>query len=278
MAATTAPHTVYDWKTGIDLSRFRPLFKDERKNLVFMARTAETAERYDDMCKFMRALVEWTDSKAEKVDLTVEERNLLSVAYKNVIGARRASWRTLNVDEHKDDELIKLYKRQVETELDAICKDVLDLLIGILVKNNTVENESRVFYLKMTGDYYRYLAEFITDQQYDQKAADMYSKAFAIASVKLPPTHPIRLGLALNYSVCQFEILRDKQKACELAKRAFDDAISKLDQLDEASYKDSTLIMQLLRDNLTLWTADQSETGDGGPIRVEDVNETNANG
>jgi len=278
MAATTAPHTVYDWKTGIDLSRFRPLFKDERKNLVFMARTAETAERYDDMCKFMRALVEWTDSKAEKVDLTVEERNLLSVAYKNVIGARRASWRTLNVDEHKDDELIRVYKRQVETELDAICKDVLDLLIGILVKNNTEENESRVFYLKMTGDYYRYLAEFITDQQYDQKAADMYSKAFAIASVKLPPTHPIRLGLALNYSVCQFEILRDKQKACELAKRAFDDAISKLDQLDEASYKDSTLIMQLLRDNLTLWTADQSETGDGGPIRVEDVNETNANG
>jgi len=273
-----AARTVYDWKTGIDLSRFRPMFKDERKNLVFMARTAETAERYDDMCKFMRALVEWTDSKAEKVDLTVEERNLLSVAYKNVIGARRASWRTLNVDEHKDDELIRVYKRQVETELDAICKDVLDLLIGILVKNNTVENESRVFYLKMTGDYYRYLAEFITDQQYDQKAADMYSKAFAIASVKLPPTHPIRLGLALNYSVCQFEILRDKQKACELAKRAFDDAISKLDQLDEASYKDSTLIMQLLRDNLTLWTADQSETGDGGPIRVEDVNETNANG
>jgi len=77
--------------------------------------------------------------------------------------------------------------------------------------------------------------------------------------------------------VCKYEILKDKQKACELAKRAFDDAISKLDQLDEASYKDSTLIMQLLRDNLTLWTADQSETGDGGPIRVEDVNET-ANG
>jgi len=238
-----------------------------------MARTAETAERYDDMCKFMRALVEWTDSKAEKVDLTVEERNLLSVAYKNVIGARRASWRTLNVDEHKDDELIKLYKRQVETELDAICKDVLDLLIGILVKNNTEENESRVFYLKMTGDYYRYLAEFITDQQYDQKAADMYSKALAIATKKLAPTHPIRLGLALNYSVCFYEILKDKQKACDLAKTAFDQAISKLDKLDEASYKDSTLIMQLLRDNLTLWTSDQSETGDGGAIRVEDVNE-----
>jgi len=174
-------HANIDSKVSFDLSKFKAIFKDERKNLVFLARTAETAERYDDMCKFMRALVEWTDSKAEKVDLTVEERNLLSVAYKNVIGARRASWRTLNVDEHKDDDLIKIYKKQVEHELDVICKDVLSLLIDILVKNNTEENESRVFYLKMTGDYYRYLAEFVTDQQYDTKAADMYSKALTIA-------------------------------------------------------------------------------------------------
>jgi len=193
---------------------------------------------------------------------------LLSVAYKNVIGARRASWRTLNVEENKEDQLVKIYKKQVENELEVICKDVLDLLISILVKNNTEENEARVFYLKMTGDYYRYLAEFINDQGYDQKAADMYQKALEAASKKLAPTHPIRLGLALNYSVCYFEILKDKQKACELAKTAFDQAISKLDKLDEASYKDSTLIMQLLRDNLTLWTsADQADisepTADG---------------
>jgi len=207
----------------------------------------------------------------------VEERNLLSVAYKNVIGARRASWRTLNVDDHKDDELIKIYKKQVEGELETICKDVLDLLINILVKNNTEENESRVFYLKMTGDYYRYLAEFITDQQYDTKAADMYSKALNIANKKLAPTHPIRLGLALNYSVCFYEILKDKTKACDLAKTAFDQAISKLDKLDEASYKDSTLIMQLLRDNLTLWTSDQTNEGDGSRITVEDVNDADTN-
>jgi hypothetical protein len=90
--------------SSFDLAKFKKLFKDERKDLVFMARTAETAERYEDMCKFMRELVKWTDVK--KVDLTVEERNLLSVAYKNVIGARRASWRTLNVHERKDDALI----------------------------------------------------------------------------------------------------------------------------------------------------------------------------
>jgi len=249
-------------KTNFDLSKFKPLMKDERKNLVFLARTAETAERYDDMCKIMRALVEWTDSKTEKVDLTVEERNLLSVAYKNVIGTRRASWRTLNVDEHKDDEFIKLYKKQVEAELHVICKDVLDLLNNVLIKNMVEENESRVFYLKMTGDYYRYMAEFATDQQYGNQAASMYQKAMDIATNKLAPTHPIRLGLALNYSVCHFEILKDKTKAIDLAKTAFDQAISKLDKINEAEYKDCTLIMQLIRDNLTLWTsATEAEGG-----------------
>jgi len=251
-----------------EIAKFKHLLdgKDERKSYVFLARTAETAERYDDMCKCMSALVNWT--KTSKADLTVEERNLLSVAYKNVIGARRASWRTLNVDEHKDDAIIKVYKKQVEDELEAICNDVLQLLTEVLIPNNTEENESRVFYLKMTGDYYRYLAEFITDKTHDAKAAEFYEKALLLAQKKLTPTHPIRLGLALNYSVCFYEVLKNKQKACDLAKTAFDQAISKLDKLDEASYKDSTLIMQLLRDNLTLWTSDQ---GDEARITVEDV-------
>jgi hypothetical protein len=251
------------------LSEFKSFFTDERKDLVFMARTAETAERYEDMCKFMRALVEWSNAQDDKPDLTVEERNLLSVAYKNVVGARRASWRTLNVDERKDEDLIVQYKKQVEDELEVICKDILDLLENILVKNSTEQNEARVFYLKMTGDYYRYLAEFVKGKNYENEGAKFYRQALSIAESELTPTHPIRLGLALNYSVCFYEILQDKKAACDLAKSAFDQAISKLDKLDESSYKDSTLIMQLLRDNLTLWTSeDQNEDGD---IEVEDV-------
>jgi len=249
--------------SSFDLGKFKKLFKDERKDLVFMARTSETAERYEDMCKFMRELVKVCDAKNS--DLTVEERNLLSVAYKNVIGARRASWRTLNVDERKDDPLILEYKQQVEKEMDQICKDVLDLLESFLLSNKgKKEEESQVFYLKMTGDYYRYLAEFVSKQGYDLKAAKFYADALVIAEKALKPTHPIRLGLALNYSVCQYEILKDKKKACELARDAFDKAISKLDELEEAAYKDSTLIMQLLRDNLTLWTSDAADGNDGG--------------
>ncbi len=87
-----------------------------------------------------------------------------------------------------------------------------------------------------------------------------YKTASEIASAELPPTHPIRLGLALNFSVFYYEILNSAERACKLAKAAFDDAIAELDTLSEESYKDSTLIMQLLRDNLTLWTSDMSES------------------
>merc|ERR1711934_949874 len=75
----------------------------------------------------------------------------------------------------------------------------------------------------------------------------------------LAPTHPIRLGLALNYSVFLYEVQGKQENACTLAKQAFDDAIAELDTLDEESYKDSTLIMQLLRDNLTLWTSEEAD-------------------
>jgi len=90
--------------SAFDLAQFKPLYLD-RKNLVFHVRLAETAERYDDMCKIMRTLVEWTAAQKPSVDLTVDERNLLSVAYKNVgvhdeqVGARlmRMSTKTRNL-------------------------------------------------------------------------------------------------------------------------------------------------------------------------------------
>merc|ERR1712113_1015905 len=86
-----------------------------------------------------------------------------------------------------------------------------------------------------------------------------YEEAQKVARDHMPETHPTRLGLALNFSVCYYEIMKKPDKACELAKEAFDGAIEKLDTLNDASYKDSTLIMQLLRDNLTLWTAENEQ-------------------
>merc|ERR1712146_805053 len=123
------------------------------------------------------------------------------------------------------------------------------------------KEEPMVFYQKMKADYYRYLAEFAEGEKKAEdaeKAAASYNTATEHSS-GLAPTHPIRLGLALNYSVFLYEVQSKQQDACSLAKQAFDDAIAELDTLDEESYKDSTLIMQLLRDNLTLWTSEEEQ-------------------
>merc|ERR1711935_812943 len=93
--------------------------------------------------------------------------------------------------------------------------------------------------------------------------------AYDISKVDMAPTHPIRLGLALNFSVFYYEINNAPEKACQLAKAAFDDAIAELDTLNEESYKDSTLIMQLLRDNLTLWTSDHGGQEGAGEEAAE---------
>merc|ERR1712170_306835 len=132
-------------------------------------------------------------------ELSVEERNLLSVAYKNAVGSRRAAWRIITSVEQKEKskgneenaKFAKEYCGKVEGELDKICNTILKLLDDNLIPKAS-NGESKVFYQKMKADYYRYIAEF-----------------------------------------------------------------TELDNVAEDSYKDSTLIMQLLRDNLTLWTSDQ---------------------
>ncbi|KAJ2957817.1 hypothetical protein NQZ79_g6512 [Umbelopsis isabellina] len=214
------------------------------------------------------------------VELTVEERNLLSVAYKNVIGARRASWRIVSSIEQKEEnkgnsaqvEKIKSYRQKIENELNEVCRDILSVLNDHLIVSST-SGESKVFYYKMQGDYYRYLAEFATGEDRKEAATaahEAYKSATEVAQVELATTHPIRLGLALNFSVFYYEILNSPDRACHLAKQAFDDAIAELDTLSEESYKDSTLIMQLLRDNLTLWTSDLQEDAEKDTERAEE--------
>merc|ERR1712039_1063184 len=148
-------------------------------------------------------------------------------------------------------------------ELQKICDTILGLLEGNLISKATT-GESKVFYQKMKADYYRYIAEFSIGAAKD-KAADnargAYEEAKKIAEADLAVTHPIRLGLILNYSVFQYEVLSNSEEACKMARTAFEDAIAELDNVAEDSYKDSTLIMQLLRDNLTLWTSDQEGGG-----------------
>jgi len=258
---------------------------DNRHEFIANAKLAEQAERYDDMLQNMKKVAEMGGA------LEQEERNLLSVAFKNVVGARRSSWRIISSIEGKTKEsgnerrltIAKEYREKIEKELNEVCGSVLELLkkhlippVSASLKNPEEKEkeklvESIVFYLKMKGDYHRYLAEVSTDErdQFVKDSHESYQEAFKISCEgesgqgAMKPTHPIRLGLALNFSVFHYEIRNDHGQACELAKKAFDDAIAELDTLNEDSYKDSTLIMQLLRDNLTLWTSENDADGDG---------------
>merc|ERR1712203_346621 len=176
----------------------------------------------------------------------------------------RAAWRIITSVEQKEKtkgneeqaKYAKEYCAKVEAELQKICDTILGLLDGNLI-NKASTGESKVFYQKMKADYYRYIAEF-TDGDAKSKAAECarvaYSDTQAVAEKDLAVTHPIRLG-ALNFSVFQYEVLNNPEEACKMARTAFEDAIAELDNVAEDSYKDSTLIMQLLRDNLTLWTS-----------------------
>mmetsp|Transcript_41902 Transcript_41902/g.64128 ORF Transcript_41902/g.64128 Transcript_41902/m.64128 type:complete len:204 (+) Transcript_41902:41-652(+) len=200
---------------------------ENREDSIYFARLSEQGERYEDMIKYMKKVAKFGQ------ELSNDERNLLSVAYKNSVKTRRDAWRTIQAIRNKEElkqtkylPLITHYKEKIEKELRDICNDVLDLLESDLLKNS--ENpEAKVFFLKMKGDYYRYLGEFMENDEKKKvidKAQDSYQQAQNEAE-KLKTTHPIRLGLALNYSVFYYEILNQPDVACKLAKNAFDAAI-----------------------------------------------------
>merc|ERR1712032_1014971 len=198
-------------------------------------------ERYDEMADSMEEV-----GKAGS-ELSTEERNLLSVAYKNAVGSRRAAWRIITSVEQKEKtkgneeqaKYAKEYCTKVEAELQKICDAILSLLGKNLIPKAST-GESKVFYQKMMADYYRYIAEFSDGEKKTQAAESArvaYEEAAKVAEKDLAVARPIRLGLGRNYSVFQYEVLSNPDEACKMARTAFEDAIAELDNVAEDSYK-----------------------------------------
>lgn len=193
---------------------------------------------------------------------------------------------------------IQQYRRVIEGEIEAICQEVVTLIDSYLLPAVPAsDDESRIFYLKLytpnpnntivhtllfhcrKADYQRYNAEFLEETGEKRRAiadaADAtYREASDLAAARLSPTLPIRLGLALNYSVFYHEIQNDASKACALAKEAFDAALKEIDSLSDETYRESTNIMQLLRDNLNMWRFESGMQVPG--VTTADVNATAA--
>lgn len=232
---------------------------------VYCAKLAEKAQRYDEMVNYMKDI-----AHDKTAPLTGEERNLLSVAFKNAVGSLRSALRIARSAHAKEEshgakdqqEFARTYCNKIKQQLEDICKTILTLLSDRLIEKDS-RLDSRVLYYQMQGDYNRYLAEFAEGDERDkaiqnaQVAYDFAHAALKNSGEDLSLTHPIRLGLALNYSVFQYEDLNRPGDAYKTARTAFEQAIAELDDVSEEDEKESTLTMQHLRENLILWATEQ---------------------
>ncbi|KAF9764845.1 14-3-3 like protein [Nosema granulosis] len=237
---------------------------EEYNEILFKAHLSDMSERYEDMAEEMKLVVKIAAEK--KTILTSEARNSFSVAYKYLVSSRRSSWRILCSEKQKLEakgssniRLIDEKITKIEAELLKYCDEVLEIIDTYIFYPELVNDdvEYSIFFHKMKGDYYRYKAEVVRgddEKIIASKAHEAYREATAKAE-PLASTNPIKLGLSLNCSVFYYEILNDPKEACSIARTAFSNAIENLEGLSEEHYRDSTLIMQLLRDNLTLWNS-----------------------
>lgn len=234
---------------------------------IYLAMLAEQCTRYEEMVTYLENFVSKKGS-----DLNADERNLISIAYKNSISSRRSALRTIMAYESKEKKkesstflpYIQEYRKKVEDELTKSCQSILASIDSNLVPKAT-DDEAKVFYIKMKGDYNRYIAEYAQGDLKEKVANDAlaaYEQASDL-SKSLPTMNPIALGLALNFSVFYYEVKNDHTKAISIASESYDKASKELPNIDEDAEenRDAVSIVNLLKENLDMWKS-EAEEGD----------------
>ena len=236
--------------------------KNAREEFVFLSKLYERAERFPDMVSSINKFIEMNPK------LTKDEKNIVAAGYKNILTDKRASWRLLNSMEKKETKKksaqvphIKEIKSHIETEMKKQIEDVKNVIDKYLLPN-AQDPESKVFYLKLKADYIRYLCEVTKDKEYAKAIEDtekVYKEAYEIANKELPVINNARIGLCLNFSVFYYEVKGDKKEGCKIAKKAFEDSMKYLDDLEKFKSKDVLLLIQLLKENLIFWSSEMNE-------------------
>ena len=156
------------------------------------------------------------------------------------------------------------YKTKIEDALFKNCDDIIAIIkADILVSAS--DAEAKAFFLKMIGDYCRYIAENAKGDRLEkckQEALKSYQEAQELSVSDLGACNAIRLGLALNFSVFHYEVMNDVKKACELGEKALQDALDKLDDCSEETFRDAQSIIELLKENLSLWKEEDGAVDD----------------
>ena len=229
----------------------------ELEELSSLAQVALIAERYFDASKYVEELI-----KKKKEDLTKEEKNIFYKSFKYVVNSKRSAWLSINYLEEKEKndermEIIKNYKNIIEKDILDICKNVITLINNFLLTKAVID-ESKMFYLKMKGDYYRYLCEFKAlneNKNYLEESEKNYKNAIEL-SQNISWIGTIKLGLYLNYSVFIYEIKKDTKKAIQIAKEAVKSAKKYSDKIKEEEDKDAEITIQVLKENINYWEED----------------------
>jgi hypothetical protein len=225
---------------------------------IFLMKLFQRTERYPEMVKAINKYVE------QNPVLNDEERKLLCDGYKNIISDKRNSLRLLSNLSKKEEEegkqinhkkQINIIREKIESELLSIFEEVHSILDKYLIPN-AQNTETKVLYMKIKADYYRYHCEFAENDAFDEakdKAEKIYKEAYDLALKEISIYNSVRLGLALNYSVFEYEIMDNKNDAYNIAQKAYDEVMKVVDDLEKDRTSENLLLIQLLKENLNLW-------------------------
>ena len=236
--------------------------KYTREELIFLSKLYTKAELYKEVINFIKEFIK-LNPKLEK-----EECDIISTGFKNMISEKRSSWFTLQSMERKEKKKkkntlkeIKEIKNHIENEIRETCKELQDLVDKELLPKNE-EDEVLVFLYKLKADYFRYICEFAEGNELLDnliKAEEFYKKAYEIADKKLPIINCNRVSVALNYAIFLYETKKDKKNGFDIAQNTFKESMKFIEDLEKPKYRDTLLIIQLLKENIIFWSSEMGE-------------------
>ena len=230
-----------------------------REEYVYLSKLYEKAQRYEDMISAINDYIE-LDPK-----LTKEERNILSAGYKNILYDKRENWKFLSSMERKEMKKKSkqvIYIQEIKNHIEKEIKKIVDNVHNIIDKHlipNCEDNESKIFYMRLKADHYRYLCELSKEKEFIEKAEKIYKEAYNIAIKELPHINNERIGLCLNLALFYYEIKGDKNEGYKIAKNCFEESMKYLEDFQKFKSKEALMLIQLLKENLIFWSSEMNE-------------------
>ena len=233
-----------------------------RKSL-YLATILENAGKHEEAMKYMEEI-----AKSKKNDLSIEEINLLTISFNNQITKKLNQIKILNKVIAKDELTNSKYLKTdtnirdiIQRDINDICNKMINLCDNYLL-NKTEKNETKILYLKLRGQYYRYLSDVLENEQQkdaNKNAINSFNEAFELID-NLSVTNPIRLGFILNYAIFQYEFLNDIDTAIKITKENFEIGINQLEKVnDNNEYQNASSILMLLKQNIDMWNNEKEK-------------------